>query len=219
MRNSTKTWLIVAASLILAGAILFVGVMAAMKWEFKKLSTVKYETNVYDITEEYQNISIVTNTADLILAASPDGISRVTCNEQERVTHTVSVKDGTLTVTVSDTRKWYDYIGISLGTPTVTLSLPAGAYGALTTCASTGNVTVTGEFSFTDVTITQITGDVQYAASATGAVSIKTNTGDVKVSGISAAALSLTVTSGKVTVADVNCAGAVSMKAESSLRP
>ena len=66
MKKSTKIWLIIAASLVLIGLIIFAGVMSMVKWDFKKLSTVKYETNNYEITEEYRNISIVTNTADIV---------------------------------------------------------------------------------------------------------------------------------------------------------
>ena len=51
MGKSAKIWLIIAASLIVAGAIIFTGEMLVLKWDFTKLSTVKYETNTYEIND------------------------------------------------------------------------------------------------------------------------------------------------------------------------
>ena len=70
MKNGVKIWLIVAAALVLLGSVLFVGVMSMLKWDFHKLSTVSYETNTYEISETYQNISIVADTADIVFVAS-----------------------------------------------------------------------------------------------------------------------------------------------------
>lgn len=53
MKTRTKVWLIIAASLVLTGCILFAGVMTALKWDFMELATVKYETNIYEISEAF----------------------------------------------------------------------------------------------------------------------------------------------------------------------
>ena len=50
MSKGVKIWLIIAACLIVVGAIIFTGVMSVLKWDFKKLSTAKYQTNTYQIT-------------------------------------------------------------------------------------------------------------------------------------------------------------------------
>ena len=73
MRTSRKIWLIAAILLILSGCILFGGVMGMLGWDFKKLSTVKYETNFHEITEAYTGISLVTDTADVTFVLSEDG--------------------------------------------------------------------------------------------------------------------------------------------------
>ena len=67
MSKITKMWLIIGTSLVLIGCIIFVGVMSILKWDFTKLSTGKYETNHYEITEKFKNISIITDTADVYL--------------------------------------------------------------------------------------------------------------------------------------------------------
>lgn len=53
MSRKTKIWLITAGALVLAGSLLFAGTMAAQSWDFTRLSTVKYETNTYEIDESF----------------------------------------------------------------------------------------------------------------------------------------------------------------------
>ena len=109
MRKATKIWLIIAASLVLIGCIVFVGVMVMLKWDFAELSTSKYETNGYEINENYQSISIVTDTADITFVPSEDSKCYVECREQKNLKHSVTVQDGTLVIKLVDTRKWYEY--------------------------------------------------------------------------------------------------------------
>ena len=54
MGKRMKLWLIIAVSLVVIGGIVFVGVMSVLQWDFMKLSTVKYETNSYEINEAYK---------------------------------------------------------------------------------------------------------------------------------------------------------------------
>ncbi len=178
-----------------------------LQWNFTKLSTMKYETNEYTIDEGYQNISIVTNTADITFAPSDTADSKVVCYEQSKVRHTVSIKDGALAIEMDDTRKWYDHIGFSFSTPTITVYLPKGAYGALTVKNKTGHMNVPADFQFESMNVTTSTGHVTTAASVAGAAKIKTSTGDICVENASVGALNLAVTTGEVTVSSVACEG------------
>ena len=56
MKKQTKLWLIAACTLFLVGSILFIGGMTALKWNFKKLSTVTYETRVYTLSDNFQKM-------------------------------------------------------------------------------------------------------------------------------------------------------------------
>ena len=87
MRTRTKVWLIIAATLLLIGCILFVGVMTKLKWDFKELTTVKYETNTHEISETFDKLSINTDTADIVIGLSDDGKCRVECHEEEKAKH------------------------------------------------------------------------------------------------------------------------------------
>ena len=209
MGKATKIWIIIAASLVLIGCIVFGGVMSMLKWDFTKLSTNKYETSNYEINENFKNISIVTYTAHIVFIVSENQKSSVDCYEQNNVKHSVTVKDDTLLIEVFDTRKWYEHIGINFGTPKITVRLPQGEYGALLVKSSTGDVETSKDFTFESIDISGSTGDVTNYACASEAVKIKTTTGDISVENISASSLDLSVSTGRVTVSGASCEGDV----------
>ena len=80
MRNKTKAWLMTAASLVLVGCIMFVVIMSMSRWDFRKVSTEKYETNNYEISEAFDSVSIKTDTASVVFVLAEDGKSRVECS-------------------------------------------------------------------------------------------------------------------------------------------
>ena len=207
MSKTTKIWLFTAAFLVLIGCIIFGGVMTMLKWDFTKLSTGKYETNDHEIAENFKSISIITNTADIVLLPSENSKTSVSCYEQRNAKHFVSVKDGVLVIEVVDTRKWYEYIGINFGTPKITVYIPHGEYGALLVKSSTGDVEIPKEFNFESMDISESTGNVTSFASVLTLMKIKTSTGNIRVENVSAGTLDLSVSTGGIAVSDVICEG------------
>ena len=69
-----KVWLMIAAFLILVGCILLAYVMSKLA---------KYETNTYEVDKASSDISITTDTADIIFALSEDGKCKVECYEEK----------------------------------------------------------------------------------------------------------------------------------------
>ena len=205
MSKRTKIWLIIAACLILVGCIAFGGVIAVLKWDFTKLSTVRYETNLHEINESYQNISIITDTADVEFVPSVNSNTSVVCYEQQKSRHTVRVENGSLVIELVDLRKWYEYIGISFANPKITVYISEGEYGALSIKSSTGKVEIPRDFRFESIDISESTGNVTSYACTSDYIKIKTSTGDIRVEGISAGALDLSASTGKVSLADVTC--------------
>lgn len=207
MNNNTKIWVAVAISLILIGIIIFGGVMMAFKGDFSKLSTVKYVTNTYPIDSEFADISIDTKTADTVFALSEDNTCKVVCRDQENIEYVVAVKDGVLSVSLKDQRKWYEHISImSFESAKITVYLPKTEYGKLSVKGSTCDITVPADFRFDDISIETNTGDVEELASATNNIEIKTTTGHIKSNNISAKNVSFTVTTGDITASLVDCA-------------
>ena len=180
MRKKTILWLCAGAALVLLGCMIFFGALVAVKFDFSRSSTAKYEKITHEITESYTNISIISDTADILLVQTEDEAGRVECYEQENLKHSVSVKDGTLVIEVSDTRAWYEYIGINFDSSKVIVYVPKGTYGSLTVKADTSDVEIAKKLVFESVDITLSTGDVTCGACATS-IKIQTTTGDVSL--------------------------------------
>lgn len=207
MKKATKVWLITAASLVAIGCILFAGVMTSVGWNFQKLSTVGYETNTYEFNEPFGDISLTTDTADIVFALSDDGKCRVECREEENKKHLVSVIKDALVIKSVNTEPWYDRIGFHFGLPKIKIYLPKAEYNALSIRESTGNIKIPKDFAFANADISLSTGNTDFCASASGKIKIKASTGDIRTKNITAGSLDLTVSTGDVTVSDVNCGG------------
>ncbi len=203
--KKTVIWLIVGVVLVIFGCAIFGGVMTTLKWDFTKLSTTKYETNEYNIVEEYKNISIDTDTADIVFIPSEELDTTVTCKEQTNMKHTVSVKDNTLLINVVNTKKWYEYIGIAFESPKITVSIPQRELGKLKIKSDTGKIEIPSDFSFESINITESTGSVENYASALSDIRIVTSTGNIEIGSITAGSIDLHVSTGKITVSSVTC--------------
>lgn len=205
MSKKTKNWLLTGFALILIGCILFASTMSTIGWSFMKLSTKKFETNNYILSEPFKNISIMADTADISFVPSKDSEISVVCYETETLRHHVTVEDGRLEIKPVDTRGWYEFIGIGFDTPKITVSLPAGEYGALSVTAATSDVNIPENFTFKTIDIALSTGDVTNHASSLENTIIKTSTGNIILEKLSAASLDLTVSTGRVTLSDITC--------------
>lgn len=211
MKKKTKIWLLTAASLVLIGSGLFAGVMSMLEWDFTKLSTVKYETNIYEVSDIFDGISIGTDTADIEFVLSNDGKCRVECHEEANAKHSVAVADGILTVELIDERYFIGYIGVNFGSPKITVCLPKMEYANLLIHGDTGDIQIPKDFCFDNVEISLSTGDVVFCASASEMIKIKTSTGDIRAENIFAGELELAVSTGDVTLSCVNCMGNVTV--------
>lgn len=205
MSRKMIIWLVIAASLILIGCAIFGGVMTMIKWDFTKLSTVKYETNTYDISEDFKDISIVADTADIEFVLSEE--ASVVCYEEKNSKHKVEVKDGTLVIEIDHKKQWFENIGINFGSPEITVNIPKGEYGNLTVNLTTGDVEIPECFSFEGIDVKTTTGDVELLSGSAGDVKLKTTTGDISVEETSAVSLDLSVTTGEVFMESVKCEG------------
>lgn len=194
-----RKWTIVATTLILCGCLLFAGVMIELDWDFSKLSTDQFETNSYELFEPYYNVRIVTDTAHVSILPAEDRITAVDCYELTSAKHTVSIQDGTLTVEVQDTRRWYEHIGLHFKSATVKVYLPSGVYSNLTIACDTGDVEIAPDFRFNKIDVEVDTGDVINRASAKESIIICTDTGDVHLDGCDAATLKIETDTGNVT--------------------
>lgn len=212
MSKTKKIWLIVAASLVLAGCLIFGGVMMAIDWDFFKLSTNKYEAKTYEINEGFSSISVKTNTADVTVAPSESGECKVECYEQKNLEYSVSVKEGELTVELRDTRKWYERIGVSFESSKITVLLPVAEYETLTVKSSTGSITVK-ELSFDSLDLTVTTGMVGvYDVTCKGDLNVRCLTGKTEINNVNCNNLKSIGDTGDIYLRNVIASGKLSIK-------
>lgn len=210
MSKIIKRWLIAAASLVVLGSLIFVLTACAAGWDFSKFATGKYETNTYEITEPFNNISIKTDTTDVEFVLSNDGKSKAVCYEEKSEKHSVTAVDGVLAIN-GENKKWYENIGINIESPKITLYLSKAEYASFKLETDTGDVKIPKDFKFESVEILTDTGDVKSSACVLGKMKMKATTGDLFLEDTSVGTLDISVTTGDVTVSGVTCEGDITI--------
>lgn len=216
MSRTEKIWLIVAASLTLAGAIIFGGVMMSGKWGFRDLFNSELEKTDFQIGESFSHISVENSTADIrVLPSEGDGVT-VKCVNKKYVEYSCKVDADTLYITAEDTRAWYEHISfMEFSGSVVTIYLPVAEYGELTVKNATGDVEISKDFTFKSIDVSLSTGDVKCGASVKEKLGIKTATGEITVSGVTAENAELSATTGKIRATDLTCKGDIKLSVDS----
>ena len=198
MSKAVKIWLTVAAALVALGVILFAVSMVANGWDFNKLGTVTYTTNIYEIDGDFKNISIDVETTKIEFVPAENGRCKIVCFEDEKVRHSASIQNGTLTIDTVDTRKWYEHFSISFDQPKMTVYLPENEYDSLSIETDTGDIAIPKDFSFDTLKIDGDTSDVDCLASASQNIEIKLSTGDIRLKELATEQLKLTTDTGRI---------------------
>ena len=228
MRKGTIILLIIAAALTLIGGAIFTVGFAAGANEGESFVDAKYQNKTYGSDDEIKAIDVKSSVAYIKLLPYDKEGYLVKCFEEKNAYHSVSVKDGVLSIELQETRAWYDFISFFSKPTHVTVYIPAGNYDSLTISSDTGEVYVQSYFTFNKADVSCSTGDVGFLASTENALSIKTSTGNVSLGNgsdqfthgnvslttstgnVTAKKLSLkdftiSVTTGKTNISDVTC--------------
>ena len=198
-------WLTLAIALIIIGCIIFVGVLAASEWNFKSLSTAEYITQTHEIVEDFKDISVNTNTANIEFLISDSDSTTIKTHEQSKVKYSVYVKNGTLIIEAEDLRKWYDHIGVFFESSKISIYLPDGEYENLSIKTSTGKVEIPENYRFQNIYIEGHTGAVNCNASAQEYIKISLNTGSINIHNVRSRSIELSATTGKIFAQSVQC--------------
>ena len=214
MRKAGKIWLLIAAGLVVVGALLFAGVMFRYNWDFTKLSTAKFDTNTYEVKETFNKIRIDVDTTEIEFVLSDDEECRINCVELEKVKHSAAVRNGTLVINVIDTRKWYDHIGIFLGSPKMTVYLPEETYTSLSIDTDTGDIRIPETFTFEKLEIDGDTSDVDCLACVSKDIDISLSTGHIKMDNISVGGMDLSTSTGSIQLTEVKSEGNIEIETD-----
>lgn len=207
MSKSAKIRLMIGVILTITGLIVLLAVLSGADFNFSRLGTDKYVTNTYEITDSFDRLAILTDTADITVRLSQDGKCKVECYEDDKARHAVSVKEDTLSIQVENEKAWYDYIGIYFESPQITVHLTKEKYTALFIDATTSDIDIPKELSFDCINVSTDTGDLTVSASTIEVMNLETTTGDITVEDVSAGSLQLSVSTGLTTVKNVTCQG------------
>ena len=204
MKRTVKTWLLIAAALMLFGALLFGIVMSLLGWNFTKLETVTMETNIHEVQETFENVAVDTAAAEVRFAPAEDGRCRVECREQQKLSHTVTVKNGTLRITAKDTRQWYDHLfNISFTSPQITVYLPQKTYAAFTVKTVVGGIALPSGLQLQSAILDTSTGWVYVSAAVKETLHITTTTGETCVENVTCGSLTTVGRTGGVMLKNV----------------
>lgn len=206
MRKRTIVWLCVAVILVLIGLGLLTFAMASSGWDITKLDTTVYETKTYEIGEDFRDLAIYTDTADLVFVQSEDGTCKVVCHEESKVKHEVSVQSGTLTIQVKNEKEWFDFIDLGLENTKITIYLPNAEYGTLQVNGTTGDVQLSHDFRFEQVNISVSTGHIHLDNVSAKMIELSASTGNIIAAGIACEGdVAVYVSTGRVELSDVAC--------------
>ena len=198
--------IIIISVLLVMGAVLLVGTLASVDFDFTRLGGGKYEIYTHDIDGSFTDICINVDTADIKFAVAPDGKCRAEFFEDKKVRYTAEVERETLNIKIDDHRRWYDYIGVNFGIPKITLYLPVGAYRDLSVRNSTGNTEIPDGFDFENIGITASTGNISLTGTKASSLTLSLSTGNITVSDVNVENdVTVSVSTGKVSITDLAC--------------
>ena len=167
--KKTIIWIVAIIFLLLvAGVVVFSLVMPC-----------ELETHQYEIDENFDDITIMADIADILFISSEGSSSVVVCEEEKNANHSVSVKDNMLRIEVDDNKKWYENIGINLRTPLITVFLGKGEYANISLKTDTGDILLENIIATGKLAIETDTGSVTFEACDASDVFIKTVTGNI----------------------------------------
>ena len=212
MKPLSKKSIRTALLLCVAGLLILLVSFIAVGFDVKKLETVAYETNTYEITDYFTDITVKTQTADLCFVPWEEEYCKVVCYEEDKVKHTVTVQKNTLVIDVTDTREWYDHIGMSFEDAELTVYLPKKQYDALEIEGDTGDVELPEGFMFEKGKVKTDTGEITWKATVINSLVIETDTGKVNVDTDTFERLEIKTSTGDVSVDSVAVAYLISVE-------
>lgn len=217
MRSSERIAIKIALILLAVGAVTAFAAAEVVGFDFSELVQSGYEPHGYYMSGDgIDSISVDAYDCDIRFAASDDGMCQVVCPENNKITHTVEVNDGTLEIKRVDNRKWYERIGFFIniiGPKEIIVYLPGSTYESLRAASVSGDITIPAGFSFASAALSSTSGDIKCNAAVNGSVSVATVSGDIEISCGDCENMNVASTSGDITVTDAALSGEFRAKA------
>lgn len=224
--------IIIAAALIVAG-IFCVGVgFWRNGMTFKNLDNEKYKTETYNVSENFDNLSIKISSQDVKILRAADGTAKVVCHEiPESAEVRASVQNGALEISYKEKNgKWYDNIhfgsiysyievyipddisDIMIDTSSSDVKIKNVTCCNITVNSSSGDLAINDTVLSGTLNVTQSSGDVSYNKIDAADISIETSSGDVKIENVTCCNITGKSSSGDLAINDTALSGALNIK-------
>ncbi len=218
MKKSVKILIIISVCFVAVGMLLIFAAAASVNFDFEQMSGLHgtNETYTYDESYAVENIAIDVTESDVRLVASPNGELQIKCIESNKIYHEIKIENGTLYITRTDTRKWFERIfNIYLSEISVTVYLPEGQYGSLDVKTVSGDIAAEVNATFDTAELESASGDVKFLANADENLILTSVSGDIVLYGVKTKSTYISSTSGSIDISDVSIAAAAEIKTTS----
>ncbi len=169
------TLIVVGSALLLAGGALF-AVGIANNIQNNKIVTTEH------VVTAFSKINVDISVSDLEFKVSSDNAMKVVCNEKEKLPHAVEVKDDTLSIKSTDTRKWYERLfDYTWNRTSVTVYVPSKDFVSGTIRTSVGNIVIPSDYSFSNLSVILSTGDIKLNADVKETLTVESSTGNLTI--------------------------------------
>lgn len=183
--------------LVVAGA----GVAAA---GYKYYKVDKMIENTITLDDTYDKMSFKIETANLTIEKSTESTTKIVFTETKKITHEAKIIDNTLTVTVNDTRKWYEKIFNFNDFKIKAIAyIPAAEFESLTVDTATGNVNVPSDFTFENVNLKSSTGNIEFKAIVNDKLEASASTGNITISDSKPQNIVASASTGNINISNV----------------
>ena len=161
-------------------------------------------TETYNIDEPYTDIKIEGKDLYVIIYSS-NNENKVVYSENKKVTIETNVIDGVLTIKQNDNRKFYDML-FNFSDFEVNLYLTEELINSLNIKGQVGDIEINKGFTFSNVDISNSTGDVEFKSNVKNNLSISNSTGDIEVENSNVGgSLNIETKTGDIELSNTNC--------------
>lgn len=204
MKRTKKMWIIISTICIIAGCVIAGAAAASVGFRFTQFNTSKFEKTTYTITDSFENIDVKAVESNIIFLPSDGDTCEVICEENEKITHNVTVKNNTLEISRKDLRKWYEHIDVFFGISDfeIQIYLPRGEYEKLHVVSVSGDIVVSDSFTFRETKLETTSGNISFESGTKDAWYGKTVSGDISGKNFTGGSVEIKTTSGEIELED-----------------
>lgn len=206
---STTVKVIIGAAIALVAGIVICGIAFAIGGKTNMgIGSTEYVTEVFEIEDEFTNISVTALTSDITIDRSDDGKCRVEFFQPDYMELEAGVNNGTLEIEVNEDDPARLVFNIMSKTPTIKVYLPEEVYEDLSIDVTTGDIILGGISYGGSVDIKVTTGDIGIGNNVSddltyGDLNIEVNTGDIVIDNVGCQDLIYNVVTGDIQLRDV----------------